>query len=127
MQARGCCDCGRAGVCVSGLRYLRPQEEPRCDVRFVESLDSPCGLNAAEPTLYACYHSGMSEPQFDDVPMWQETPEDRRSEIRNLLLGGHSISAIKLYRKIHGMGLVEAKHAIEALIAALIEQRDQQR
>lgn len=39
--------------------------------------------------------------------------------IPRLLVGGHKIAAIKVYRRLHGVGLKEAKEAVERLAATL--------
>lgn len=36
-------------------------------------------------------------------------------EIRKTLLRGDKIQAIKMYRELHGVGLAEAKEAVEAM------------
>lgn len=40
-------------------------------------------------------------------------------DVQRLMLAGHKIAAIKLHREIHGVGLKEAKEAVEALARAL--------
>lgn len=42
-------------------------------------------------------------------------PPDRYDEVRELLAGGQKIGAIKVYREATGVGLAEAKHAVEAI------------
>jgi len=39
--------------------------------------------------------------------------EDRFAEVRDLLAAGNKIGAIKLYRELTGLGLAEAKAAVE--------------
>jgi ribosomal protein L7/L12 len=48
-------------------------------------------------------------------PAGQETEAD----VERLLTMGHKIEAIKAYRAIHGVGLKDAKEAVEALAARL--------
>lgn len=40
-------------------------------------------------------------------------------DVQRLLLAGHKIEAIKLHREIHGVGLKEAKEAVESLARSL--------
>jgi Ribosomal protein L7/L12 C-terminal domain len=40
---------------------------------------------------------------------------DRMNEVRSLLKAGNKIAAIKVYREITGVGLAEAKQAVEAM------------
>lgn len=51
-------------------------------------------------------HLGIAEP-----------PEPPADPIRDLARGGNKIGAIKLYREQHGVGLREAKEAVEAIMA----------
>lgn len=53
------------------------------------------------------------------------TPE-QKNEIIELMVGGGKIAAIKKYREITGMGLKEAKEAVEALGASLAEENPSQ-
>jgi ribosomal protein L7/L12 len=43
-------------------------------------------------------------------------PNSGTDEIRRMVLAGNKIEAIKQYRKIHGVGLKEAKDAVEKLL-----------
>lgn len=40
-------------------------------------------------------------------------------DIRRLLMGGHKIAAIKVYRRLHGVDLKAAKEAVERLATEL--------
>lgn len=40
-------------------------------------------------------------------------------DIRGLLMGGHKIDAIKVYRRLHGVDVKAAKEAVERLAAEL--------
>ena len=40
-------------------------------------------------------------------------------DIPRLLMGGHKIDAIKVYRRLHDVDLKEAKHAVERIAAKL--------
>ena len=40
-------------------------------------------------------------------------------DITRLLMGGHKIDAIKIYRRLHGVDLKAAKEAVERLAAKL--------
>ncbi|HEV7129078.1 MAG TPA: hypothetical protein VGN32_16730 [Ktedonobacterales bacterium] len=44
-----------------------------------------------------------------------EPPEPLADPIRDLAHSGHKIEAIKLYHERHGVGLREAKEAVEAI------------
>ena len=46
-------------------------------------------------------------------------PEDQAQRIKDELFGGNKIQAIKIYRQQTGVGLKEAKDAVEKLEAAL--------
>lgn len=80
---------------------------PECQCENPEGtpLCRECG--AALPTPLA------EEPAAEAVP--EPSPED--AELLGLLNAGQKISAIKLYRERHGVGLKEAKDAVEALAA----------
>lgn len=47
------------------------------------------------------------------------TPEDQANKIREALFSGQKILAIKFYREQTGIGLAEAKDAVEKLEAEL--------
>jgi ribosomal protein L7/L12 len=59
--------------------------------------------------------------EADSIPFWQETPEVTRAKICDLILGGKPVAAMKLYRETHGIGLADAKAAIEAIIEDLFK------
>jgi hypothetical protein len=40
---------------------------------------------------------------------------DKMSEVRSLMKAGNKIAAIKVYREITGVGLAEAKQAVESM------------
>ena len=44
-------------------------------------------------------------------------PTDVEAQIQQALTDGQKINAIKLYRQLHGVGLAEAKHAVEKMEA----------
>ena len=46
--------------------------------------------------------------------------EDKFQAIKNAALSGNMITAIKLYREAYGVGLAEAKHAVEELVRAWV-------
>jgi len=46
-------------------------------------------------------------------------PEEQASSVKEALFSGQKIQAIKLYREQTGVGLAEAKDAVETLEAAL--------
>lgn len=46
-------------------------------------------------------------------------PEDKRLALAQLIFAGQKIEAIKLHREITGLGLADAKAAVEALEASL--------
>ena len=50
-----------------------------------------------------------------DIPEYTTIPEAIRAE----LLAGNKINAIKLYREQHGVGLKEAKDAIDQMLETL--------
>jgi len=53
--------------------------------------------------------------------MADELPAERREQINDELFTGRKIGAIKLYRAATGVGLAEAKEAVEAIEAQLRE------
>jgi ribosomal protein L7/L12 len=55
-----------------------------------------------------------------------EVTQEQWQLIENELAGGRKIAAIKLYRELTGVGLKEAKDAVEAHVAELVS-RDPQR
>jgi ribosomal protein L7/L12 len=72
-----------------------------------------CGLPAIPLSLAYCparTHTGRT-------PM--STPEDETSQIKEAILSGQKIQAIKLYREQTRAGLAEAKDAVEKLEAEL--------
>ncbi len=48
-------------------------------------------------------------------PPARQTPEPGSAEIQALLQDGRKIEAIKLYRQQHGVGLADAKAAVDRL------------
>ncbi|MEM7435776.1 MAG: ribosomal protein L7/L12 [Myxococcota bacterium] len=52
-----------------------------------------------------------SRPRVPVPPTGEGTMDD----VRRLASQGHKIAAIKVYREIHGVGLKEAKEAVERL------------
>jgi len=46
-------------------------------------------------------------------------PDDKIAALRELLFAGRKIEAIKLYREMTGLGLKEAKEAVEGLESSL--------
>ncbi len=57
------------------------------------------------------------EPQTGEAALASKADGDKEQEILGLLREGRKISAIKLYREKEGVGLKEAKEAVEALAA----------
>jgi ribosomal protein L7/L12 len=51
---------------------------------------------------------------IDSAEVMPQEPSEMRA-IRKELLAGHKITAIKLYRELYGVGLKEAKDAIDAM------------
>ena len=47
--------------------------------------------------------------------------EDRRAELLGLMRAGQKIQAVKLYRERHGVGLKEAKDAVEGAPSTIKE------
>lgn len=68
---------------------------------------------AAALVLFLMARRGRSVAHGIDVDT--ATEED----IPRLLMSGHKIDAIKVYRRLHGVGLKEAKEAVEHLAATL--------
>lgn len=62
--------------------------------------------------LLALLRSGGDSPSID---LDTATEED----IRALLMAGHKIDAIKVYRRLHGVDLKAAKEAVERLAGEL--------
>lgn len=61
---------------------------------------------------------GRQQDQMDNAQGFRPTPDPNSGpdDILRLALAGNKIEAIKLYREIHGVGLKEAKDAVEKLI-----------
>jgi len=57
------------------------------------------------------------EPRVAGAPQAGDAADEREQEILGLLREGRKISAIKLFREKEGVGLKEAKDAVEALAA----------
>lgn len=47
-------------------------------------------------------------------------------EVKNIALGGRKMVAIKEYRKLHGVGLAEAKQAVEEMLKDIPVDQDEQ-
>ncbi|RYZ43212.1 MAG: hypothetical protein EOO71_04600 [Myxococcaceae bacterium] len=63
--------------------------------------------------------SSREEALLDPPPVatpTRLTPEVFQARIEELIASGQTINAIKLYREQHGVGLKEAKDAVEALM-----------
>ena len=45
-------------------------------------------------------------------------------EVKNIALGGRKMVAIKEYIKLHGVGIAEAKHAVEEMLKDAPEDQD---
>lgn len=56
-----------------------------------------------------------SRSSADTAPMSAGGEHPRMSEIRALAAGGRKIEAIKIYREITGLGLKEAKDAVDLM------------
>ncbi|WP_158616683.1 ribosomal protein L7/L12 [Corallococcus sp. CA054B] len=48
-------------------------------------------------------------------PPMHRSPEEGRKSLAELIQAGQTINAIKLYRELYGVGLKEAKDAVEAM------------
>ncbi len=68
-----------------------------------------------------CVIQGLlfSDLQTIRIPMNNPTPEEQADAIKNALFSGQKILAIKFYREQTGVGLAEAKDAVEKLEADL--------
>jgi large subunit ribosomal protein L7/L12 len=67
-------------------------------------------MRQMEATIQAlCTHLDIDPAEF--IPA--ESPETMATPIRAALLAGNKIQAIKLYREYYGVGLKEAKDAID--------------
>jgi ribosomal protein L7/L12 len=66
-----------------------------------------------DPDAQRCPHCGAWLGQQPDAP--EPNPDSLESEIRSLLTQGQKIAAIKLYRERTGVGLAEAKNAVERI------------
>lgn len=66
--------------------------------------------------------SKLSRSSSDGLPRPDRQPppgEGTEADVERLVLSGRRIDAIKLYREIHGVGLKEAKEAVDKLAARL--------
>lgn len=61
--------------------------------------------------VIALIQTFKAKPRVPLPPAGQGTMDD----VRRLVAEGHKIAAIKVYREVHGVGLREAKEAVEAL------------
>jgi len=52
--------------------------------------------------------------RLQEEGVYPQDGEERSADVDRLILLGHKIEAIKVYRQLHGSGLKEAKHAVEA-------------
>lgn len=55
-------------------------------------------------------------PRVEPRKLGGSSSHPREAEIRQLMVEGKKIPAIKLYREIHQCGLKEAKEAVEAMM-----------
>jgi len=62
--------------------------------------------------LVAIFRAREKSPGID---LDTATEED----VRRLVMGGHKIDAIKVYRRLHGVDLMSAKQAVERIAAGL--------
>ena len=51
--------------------------------------------------------------QLRDVGMYPQQGEEADDDVDRLLQHGHQIEAIKVYRAVHRVGLIDAKEAVE--------------
>ena len=68
---------------------------------------------AVDPGAQRCPHCGAWLSQQPDAP--EPNPDSLEDAIRSLLAQGQKIAAIKLYREQTGVGLAEAKNAVERI------------
>ena len=61
--------------------------------------------------VIALIQAFKAKPRVPLPPPGESTMDD----VQRLLSEGHKIAAIKVYREVHGVGLKEAKEAVEAL------------
>ncbi|MEM9731076.1 MAG: ribosomal protein L7/L12 [Myxococcota bacterium] len=61
--------------------------------------------------VVALVQAFKAKPRVPLPPRGTGTMDD----VRRLVSEGHKIAAIKVYREVHGVGLKEAKEAVEAL------------
>jgi len=54
----------------------------------------------------------------------QDEIDIKQADINRLIREGHTISAIKAYRALHGVGLKEAKESVEKLIDELFQEEN---
>ena len=52
--------------------------------------------------------------RLQDEGVYPQDGAEKPADVDRLLLLGHKTEAIKVYRQLHGVGLKEAKHAVEA-------------
>jgi ribosomal protein L7/L12 len=68
---------------------------------------------AVDPDAQRCPHCGAWLSDQTDAP--ELNPDSLEDAIRSLLTQGQKIAAIKLYREQTGVGLAEAKNAVEMI------------
>src|ERR1700719_4022251 len=68
---------------------------------------------AVDPDALRCPHCGAWLSHQSDAP--EPIPDSLEGAIRSLLAQGKIIPAIKLYREQTGVGLAEAKNAVEEI------------
>jgi hypothetical protein len=62
-------------------------------------------------------HLQIPVPDLSPGEMTNEVSPDKLAELNRLVLDGHKIAAIELYRQIYPVGLKEAKDAVEAIVS----------
>ena len=76
-----------------------------------------CGTSVVVPKeLRAQAAASVPSPALGDMP--SGLPMDKLTELERLALSGKKIEAIKLYRALYGVGLNEAKDAVEKMASS---------
>lgn len=68
--------------------------------------------------LFLMNAARQQEQRLQDLKDRGMYPDPERAsddDVRRILEAGHKIEAIKIYRQVHGVGLKEAKEAVEAM------------
>lgn len=139
-QEPGAKDCGTDAQCFVGAgqtcapaKLVREEQSPARDALRVTTKsytirgrsDGECIVSVTVTNADQHYRQGQTSQAFHRQDMllapedfaWEFIEKPAEAEIRALLKDKRKIEAIKRYREVHGVGLAEAKRAVDRMEA----------